>query len=101
MPQNKDNEDWRNMIGENFEIVHDRYLHTLGNLSLTGYNSELSDKSFTDKVKMIKDKAKNIKIYSREFNKEFEKLQKDHERVAQAANILEEIRVEYCSSHRR
>ncbi len=40
-------------------------------------------------------------LYSREFNKEFEKLQKDHERVAQAANILEEIRVEYCSSHRR
>ena len=60
MPQNKDNEDWRNMIGDNFEIIHDRYLHTLGNLSLTGYNSELSDRSFTEKVKMIKDKSKFV-----------------------------------------
>lgn len=60
MPQNKENEDWRKEIGENFELVFDRYLHTLGNLSLTGYNSELSDKSFKDKVEMIKEKSKFV-----------------------------------------
>lgn len=60
MPQNKDNEDWRKEIGENFDIVYDRYLHTLGNLSLTGYNSELSDKKFKEKVVMIKAKSKFV-----------------------------------------
>ena len=60
MPQNKDNEDWRKEIGENFDVVYDRYLHTLGNLSLTGYNSELSDKKFKEKVDMIKAKSKFI-----------------------------------------
>lgn len=60
MPQNKDNEDWRKEIGENFDIVYDRYLHTLGNLSLTGYNSELSDKKFKEKVDMIKAKSKFV-----------------------------------------
>lgn len=53
MPQNKDNEEWRNEIGKNFDIVYDKYLHTLGNLSLTGYNSKLSDKSFREKVFII------------------------------------------------
>lgn len=60
MPQNKDNEDWRREIGENFDVVYDRYLHTLGNLSLTGYNSELSDKKFKEKVDMIKAKSKFV-----------------------------------------
>lgn len=60
MPQNKDNEDWRKEIGENFDIVYDRYLHTLGNLSLTGYNSELSDKKFKEKVDRIKAKSKFV-----------------------------------------
>lgn len=58
MPQNKENEDWRSMIGSNFELVYDKYLHTLGNLSLTGYNSELSDKKFSEKVQMIAEKSK-------------------------------------------
>lgn len=58
MPQNKENEDWRKMIGPDFELVYDKYLHTLGNLSLTGYNSELSDKKFCEKVQMIVEKSK-------------------------------------------
>ena len=62
MPQNKDNEDWKKMIGDDFDIIHDKYLHTLGNLSLTGYNSELSDKSFSEKVAMIKEKSKFVSL---------------------------------------
>lgn len=58
MPQNKDNVWWRAEIGNNYEIVYDRYLHTLGNLSLTGYNSELSDLDFPSKVSKIKEKSK-------------------------------------------
>ena len=54
MPQNKNlSKAWQNMLGENWEQVHDRYLHTLGNLTLTGYNSELGDKPFDIKKDLL------------------------------------------------
>lgn len=60
MPQNEDlSKEWRTMLGENWIDVHSKYLNTLGNLTLTGYNSELSDKPFTEKKKMV---AENSKI---------------------------------------
>jgi uncharacterized protein with ParB-like and HNH nuclease domain/predicted transport protein len=40
---------WKAMLGENWKEIQETYLHTLGNLTLTGYNSELSDRSFEDK----------------------------------------------------
>lgn len=50
LPQNPNvSPQWQQELGENWEIVKEKYLHSLGNLSLTGYNSELSDKSFSDK----------------------------------------------------
>ncbi|WP_251446913.1 DUF262 domain-containing protein [Vermiculatibacterium agrestimuris] len=54
MPQNKNlSKSWQNMLGDDWERVHERYLHTLGNLTLTGYNSELGDKSFEEKKQML------------------------------------------------
>ena len=54
MPQNKNlSKSWQTMLGENWEQIHDRYLHTLGNLTLTGYNSELGDKPFDVKKDML------------------------------------------------
>jgi len=53
MPQNtKLSQTWQNDIGENWEELHEKYLHRLGNLTLTGYNSEYSDKSFIEKRDM-------------------------------------------------
>ena len=50
MPQNPDlSEEWQEELGENWREVHEKYLHTIGNLTLTGYNSELSDYSFKEK----------------------------------------------------
>jgi uncharacterized protein with ParB-like and HNH nuclease domain/predicted transport protein len=50
MPQNPNlNNEWRQMLGENWKEVQEKYLHTLGNLTLTGYNSELSDRPFQEK----------------------------------------------------
>ena len=47
MPQNpKLSAKWQNMLGENWQEIQKAYLHTLGNLTLTGYNSELSDHPF-------------------------------------------------------
>lgn len=55
MPQNKNlSKMWQTMLGDNWEQVHDRYLHTLGNLTLTGYNSELGDKPFEVKKNLLK-----------------------------------------------
>ena len=50
MPQNPDPADeWKTMLGADWQQVRETYLHTLGNLTLTGYNSELSDRPFADK----------------------------------------------------
>lgn len=50
LPQNPDlNKEWREMLGEEWKKIQERYLHTLGNLTLTGYNSELSDRPFQEK----------------------------------------------------
>ncbi|GAA7008642.1 DUF262 and DUF1524 domain-containing protein [Helicobacter pylori] len=48
MPQEL-TEEWERDLGENFQEIHDKYLHTIGNLTLTGYNSEYSNKSFQEK----------------------------------------------------
>lgn len=51
MPQNIEyNLSWQQMLGEDWQEVHSLYLHTLGNLTITGYNAEMSNKSFWEKV---------------------------------------------------
>lgn len=53
LPQNeKTPEEWKRELGDNWEKVKEKYLHMLGNLTLTGYNSELSDRPFNDKKTM-------------------------------------------------
>jgi len=37
------------MLGEKYDTIHKEWLHTVGNLTLTAYNSELSDKPFKEK----------------------------------------------------
>lgn len=53
MPQNDDiSAAWRTALGSEWMRVKETWLHTLGNLTLTGYNSEYSDKPFADKRDM-------------------------------------------------
>lgn len=47
-------EKWERDLGENFQAIHDKYLHTIGNLTLTGYNQEYSNNSFQEKRDMEK-----------------------------------------------
>ena len=50
MPQNaRLSEIWQQELGEDWKETHTRYLHTIGNLTLTGYNSQLSDRPFYEK----------------------------------------------------
>ncbi|MCQ2814192.1 DUF262 and DUF1524 domain-containing protein [Helicobacter pylori] len=44
--------EWERDLGENFKAIHEKYLHTIGNLTLTGYNSEYSNKPFKEKRDM-------------------------------------------------
>ncbi|MCH4607382.1 DUF262 domain-containing protein [Helicobacter pylori] len=53
MPKKLD-EKWKRDLGENFQEIHDKYLHTIGNLTLTGYNSKCSNRSFQEKRNMEK-----------------------------------------------
>ena len=53
MPQNQNiSDEWKESLGENYEAIHEKYLHTIGNLTLTAYNSSLSDSSFKHKQNM-------------------------------------------------
>jgi hypothetical protein len=41
--------DWEAMLGSNAAVVHAIWLHTVGNLTLTGYNPELGNKAYSEK----------------------------------------------------
>ena len=43
---------WQEALGENCKRIHEAYLHTLGNLTLTGYNAEYGNRSFVEKRDM-------------------------------------------------
>ena len=63
MPQNKNlSMSWQKMLGENWQSVHEKYLHTLGNLTLTGYNSELGDKPFEKKKEKLEETITHIAV---------------------------------------
>lgn len=53
MPQTL-TEEWKRDLGGNFQAIHDKYLHTIGNLTLTGYNEKYSNNSFQEKRDMEK-----------------------------------------------
>lgn len=53
MPQNSHlNQQWREMLGENWKDIQLNLLHTPGNLTLTNLNSEMSDRSFKEKCEI-------------------------------------------------
>ncbi|MCQ2850443.1 DUF262 and DUF1524 domain-containing protein [Helicobacter pylori] len=83
MPQTLDPE-WEKDLGENFKAIHEKYLHTIGNLTLTGYNSEYSNKPFKEKRDMengfkqsslrLNQSLKNLEVFD---EKEIEKRAND------------------------
>lgn len=53
MPQNKNmSDEWKKELWDNRKDIHTKYLNTLWNLTLTGYNSEYSDRAFMVKKTM-------------------------------------------------
>lgn len=67
MPQNSNPRDeWKTMLGANWKEIQKTYLHTIGNLTLTAYNSEMSDNPFMVKMDMeggFKESALRLNAY--------------------------------------
>lgn len=67
MPQNSSlSSEWQQMLGANWREVQKTYLHTIGNLTLTAYNSEMSDHPFMVKMDMeggFKESALRLNAY--------------------------------------
>jgi uncharacterized protein with ParB-like and HNH nuclease domain/predicted transport protein len=62
MPQTLTDE-WKESLGTNFQQINDKYLHTVGNLTLTGYNSDMSNRTFIEKRDMRKGfRDSNLKL---------------------------------------
>jgi len=71
MPQGL-SEEWKNSLGENWKQIQDERLHTLANLTLTGYNGKYSNHSFEFKKYCehgFKDSALNINKQLLDFEK--------------------------------
>lgn len=58
LPQKENAIVWKKEVGEDYSSVYKKYLHTLGNLTITGHNSELGTKAFSEKKKIIQANSK-------------------------------------------
>ncbi len=77
--------EWERDLGENFKAIHEKYLHTIGNLTLTGYNSEYSNKPFKEK----RDMEKGFKQSSLKLNQSLKNLESFGEKeIEKRANDL-------------
>lgn len=56
-------DDWKKDLGENYKQVHEEYLDTIGNLTLTAHNSELSNHNFQEKKKILTQSKLEINKY--------------------------------------
>jgi uncharacterized protein with ParB-like and HNH nuclease domain len=67
MPQKSPlRKEWQQMLGASYGNIHKKWLHTLGNLTLTGYNPELSNKPFEEKLLVFKSSNLTLNQYFRD-----------------------------------
>lgn len=93
MPQNKNlSHEWKDSLGDNWEELQKIYLHTLGNLTLTRYNSEMSDKPFDNKRDMeggFKDSPLRLNQELRDLDSwDEEQIKKRSEKLIQKAILV-------------
>lgn len=67
MPQTL-SEWWQKQIGTDWEETHDLFLHTIGNLTLTAYNTELSNDNFPTKKETFKESHLELNKYFSDIN---------------------------------
>jgi uncharacterized protein with ParB-like and HNH nuclease domain len=87
MPQSLSSE-WKQALDDEDNIIHDRWLHTLANLTLTADNPALSNKMFTEKKKLYKESKLNLNEY-------FDSLDTwDADSIEKRANELADMAIE-------
>lgn len=87
LPQKLNDAGWTNALGNAYTDTYNTYLHTLGNLTITGYNSELGARSFQEKKDIIRK-------YSRAITLNADILSEDRwteEAIVKRAKVLAEI----------
>ena len=93
MPQNSSlSPEWQQMLGAKWREVQKTYLHTIGNLTLTAYNPEMSDHPFMVKMDMeggFKESALRLNAYVVKLNEWNEQTIK--ERAALLADKAKQI----------
>ncbi len=47
--------EWKDALGQGWEDMHEKYLHTIGNLTLTAYNSDIGNQPFSYKRDMYQE----------------------------------------------
>lgn len=78
---------WKQHLGEDWQADHELYVHTLGNLTLTAYNSELSNEPFFKK-------QQHLSNSHLELNKHFHHLPKwDRDEIEKRSVTLAELAI--------
>jgi uncharacterized protein with ParB-like and HNH nuclease domain/predicted transport protein len=96
MPQNPNLPDeWKKEIGPEWKRVQETWLHTIGNLTLTGYNSEYSDNPFIIK----RDMENGFRDSPIKLNQSLRNVENwDEKAIKERANKLADIAVEIWQS---
>lgn len=92
MPRNENlSASWKAELGPEWKRVHETWINTLGNLTLTGYNSEYSDRPFKEKC----DISGGFKESPLKLNKGIGQLdQWDEEAIKERADKLADMALE-------
>jgi len=61
MPQTLE-DSWKVELGEHYNEIHKTYLHNIGNLILTEFNSEIGNKSFEEKKRKLATSSLNYRL---------------------------------------
>lgn len=61
MPQTLE-DSWKVELGENYKEIHKNYLHNIGNLILTEFNSEIGNKPFEEKKRKLETSSLNYRL---------------------------------------
>jgi hypothetical protein len=88
MPQTLSNI-WKIELSDHWKAIHEQYLDHIGNLTLTAYNSELSNRSFNEKKELYQESHFQLNTYFSTFNQWNEKtiIERGKDLAERAADI--------------
>lgn len=95
---------WRDLVGNEYKELESSYINTFGNLSLTGQNSALGNRSFDEKIELLLEKG-SLKLNEYFTNMTTWGIEEIKERSAYLANqfcrieLFKDLPSEYRTKH--